>query len=137
MGDIRDGRTNFTLRIKEQTKRLTLHEHDDDDDDAKNLVPISQRTQFVSNRLMLIMKTMCICYGTQSPLSTEHKGTAWASRSTLSLKVGGTQEYSQSLTGFKIISDQSISRVSDKHNIIMYQEFGPDIFLSFHEGNEG
>jgi hypothetical protein len=26
-----DGRTNFTLRIKEQATRLTLHEHDDDD----------------------------------------------------------------------------------------------------------
>jgi hypothetical protein len=30
----RDGGTNFTLRIKEQETRLTLHEHDDDDDDA-------------------------------------------------------------------------------------------------------
>jgi hypothetical protein len=28
-----DGRTNFTLRIKEQATRLTLHKHDDDDDD--------------------------------------------------------------------------------------------------------
>jgi hypothetical protein len=28
----RDGRTNFTLRIKEQETRLTLHVHDDDDD---------------------------------------------------------------------------------------------------------
>ena len=27
----RDGGTNFTLRIKEQETRLTLHEHDDDD----------------------------------------------------------------------------------------------------------
>ena len=29
----RDGGTNFTLRIKEEETRLTLHEHDDDDDD--------------------------------------------------------------------------------------------------------
>ena len=28
----RDGGTNFTLRIKEQETRLTLHVHDDDDD---------------------------------------------------------------------------------------------------------
>jgi hypothetical protein len=28
----RDGRTNSTLRIKEQEKRLTLNEHDDDED---------------------------------------------------------------------------------------------------------
>jgi hypothetical protein len=28
-----DGKTNFTLRIKEQATRLTLREHDDDDDD--------------------------------------------------------------------------------------------------------
>jgi hypothetical protein len=27
------GRTNFTLRIKEQATRLTLLEHDDDDDE--------------------------------------------------------------------------------------------------------
>jgi hypothetical protein len=32
-GQRRDGRTNCTLRIKEQEKRLTLNEHDDDDDD--------------------------------------------------------------------------------------------------------
>jgi hypothetical protein len=31
----RDGRTNFTLRIKEQATRLTLHVNDDDDDDDK------------------------------------------------------------------------------------------------------
>jgi len=30
----RDGGTNFTLRIKEQEKRLTLNEYDDDDDDG-------------------------------------------------------------------------------------------------------
>ena len=30
---IRDGGTNFILRIKEQETRLTLQEHDDDDDD--------------------------------------------------------------------------------------------------------
>ena len=29
----RDGGTNFTLRMKEQETRLTIHEHDDDDDD--------------------------------------------------------------------------------------------------------
>jgi hypothetical protein len=29
----RDGGTNYTLRIKEQGKHLTLNEHDDDDDD--------------------------------------------------------------------------------------------------------
>jgi hypothetical protein len=26
-----DGRTNFTLKIKDQATRLTLHEHDDDE----------------------------------------------------------------------------------------------------------
>jgi len=29
---VRDGGTNFILRIKEQETRLTLQEHDDDDD---------------------------------------------------------------------------------------------------------
>ena len=29
----RDGRTNSTLRTKEQGTHLTLNEHDDDDDD--------------------------------------------------------------------------------------------------------
>jgi hypothetical protein len=32
----RDGRTKFTLRIKEQAARLTLHVHDDDDDVNNN-----------------------------------------------------------------------------------------------------
>jgi hypothetical protein len=32
-----DGRTNFTLRIKEQATHLTLHEHDDDDDDDDDI----------------------------------------------------------------------------------------------------
>jgi hypothetical protein len=58
---------------------------------AKNVVPISQKTHFVSSRLMFIMKTMFICYGTQSPQKTQHKCTAWANRSTSSIKVGGTQ----------------------------------------------
>lgn len=74
---------------------------------AKNLVPISQRTQFVSIRLMLIMKTTFICYGTRSPQSTQHKCTVWANRSTLSIKVGGTQTPSI-FKGFKISSDQSL-----------------------------
>jgi hypothetical protein len=30
----RDGGNSFSLRIKEQETRLTLHEHDDDDDDG-------------------------------------------------------------------------------------------------------
>jgi len=32
----RDGRTNSTLRTKEQGTHLTLNEHDDDDDDDDN-----------------------------------------------------------------------------------------------------
>lgn len=79
---------------------------------AKNLVPISQRTPFVSSRKMLVMKTMFISYGTQSPQSAQHKCTAWADRSTLSVKVGGTQTLSI-LKGFKISSDQSLSYISD------------------------
>jgi len=34
----RDGGTNFILRIKEEEKRLTLHQHDDDDDEKHNRI---------------------------------------------------------------------------------------------------
>ena len=34
-GRRRDGGTNYTLRIKEQKKRLILIEHDDDDDEVQ------------------------------------------------------------------------------------------------------
>jgi hypothetical protein len=41
-----DGRTNFTLRIKERATRLTLHEHDDDDDDDDYAASIFWVTEF-------------------------------------------------------------------------------------------
>jgi len=58
------------------------------------------------------MKTMFICYGTQSPQSTQRKSTAWANRSTLNIMVGGTQTPSV-IKGVKISSDQSLPNVSD------------------------
>ena len=49
----RDGGTNFILRIKEQEKRLTLHEHDDDDDDDDDVLSI------VGNVVGLLIEALC------------------------------------------------------------------------------
>ena len=54
----RDGGTNFILRIKEQERRLTLHEHDDndDDDDDYDIINRCQMCHTSDRSLGLVLK---------------------------------------------------------------------------------
>ena len=54
----RDGGTNFILRIKEQEKRLTPHEHDDDDDE---LLSVACRQNYFSEKLRIFIISQLPC----------------------------------------------------------------------------
>jgi hypothetical protein len=56
-----DGRIKFTLRIKEQTTRLTLHEHDDDDDDDDMLTLRHIRITAVAVEKHAVFCMVCVC----------------------------------------------------------------------------